>query len=213
MTLLKPNDWVLARIGYTQIGLQARGTYCARLCKSSAPSARAIAITIASRHVVQSISSSRSHFPLATPLTRFVPTIMSAGPSSPAIDARALETATDIHVFNSKGEKVRFGDVFADQKTIVVFVRAYDATRAALRAYIHIDLIVCLKDIFSVGYDPTYLSVAVRCLLIVYRHGGLELLGVLSLRSGLIGTNAHHSNTFPSLLPCARTPSRRRPPR
>jgi hypothetical protein len=155
MALLKPNNWVLARIGYPQIGLQARGgTYCARLCKSSAPSARAITVTIASRHV-QSISSSSSNSPLTTPLTRFVPTIMSAGPASPAIDARALETATDIHVFNSKGGKVRFGDVFADQKTIVVFIRAYDATRAAMRAYIHVDLIICLKGISSVGYDPT----------------------------------------------------------
>jgi len=50
---------------------------------------------------------------------------MSAGPSSPAIDARALETATDIHVFNDKGGKVRFGDLFADQKTVVVFVRHF----------------------------------------------------------------------------------------
>jgi hypothetical protein len=185
MTLLKqPNDWVvLARIGYPQIGLRARSTYYTGLCtsKTSAPSARAITITIASRHA-QSISSSGSHFPLTTPLTRFVPTIMSAGPSSPAIDARALETATDIHVFNSKGGKVRFGDVFADQKTVVVFVRAYDATRAEMRAYIHVDLI-CLKGISSAGYDPTSSSVAVRCLLIVYRLGGLELLGVLLLRS------------------------------
>jgi len=98
---------------------------CTRLCKlrkSSAPSARAITISIASRHVQ---TSSRPQFPLATPLIHFVPTIMSAGQSAPAIDARALETATDIHVFNSKGEKVRFGDVFASQKTVVVFVRHF----------------------------------------------------------------------------------------
>ncbi|KAF8263793.1 AhpC/TSA antioxidant enzyme-domain-containing protein [Lactarius quietus] len=50
---------------------------------------------------------------------------MSASQSSPAIDARALEAATAIQVFNSKGEKVRFGDVFANQKTIVVFVRHF----------------------------------------------------------------------------------------
>lgn len=57
---------------------------------------------------------------------------MSAGHSAPAIDARALETATDISIFNSKGEQVRFGDVFANQKTIVVFVRAYTAVNARI---------------------------------------------------------------------------------
>ncbi|KAH8997130.1 AhpC/TSA antioxidant enzyme-domain-containing protein [Lactarius hatsudake] len=62
---------------------------------------------------------------------------MSAEQSPPAIDAKALETATDIHVFDKKGGKVRFGDIFNDQKTIVVFIRAYYATRAAMRAYIH----------------------------------------------------------------------------
>ena len=64
---------------------------------------------------------------------------MSAGQSAPAIDAKALETATDIHVFNSKGEKVRFGDVFSNQKTIVVFIRAYNATLCReVRIYIYI---------------------------------------------------------------------------
>ena len=57
---------------------------------------------------------------------------MSAGHSAPAIDARALEIATDISIFNSKGEQVRFGDVFANQKTIVVFVRAYTAVNARI---------------------------------------------------------------------------------
>ncbi|KAH9028436.1 hypothetical protein EDB83DRAFT_2422495 [Lactarius deliciosus] len=50
---------------------------------------------------------------------------MSADHSSPAIDAKALETATDIHVFDKKGGKVRFGDIFNDQKTIVVFIRHF----------------------------------------------------------------------------------------
>ena len=99
------------------------------LRKRSAPSARAISISIASRHVQ---TSSRPQFPLATPLIHFVPTIMSAGHSAPAIDARALETATDIPIFNSKGEKVRFGDIFANQKTIVVFVRAYSVVNARI---------------------------------------------------------------------------------
>ena len=138
MPLLMLNNWALARTGYPQIGLQARGTHRARFCtsKPSARSARAITITNASRHA-QNISSPSSRFPLTTSFTRFVSTIMSAGPVAPAIDAKALATATDIHVFNKKGGKVRFGDIFADQKTIVVFTRAYDATPAAKRAYIH----------------------------------------------------------------------------
>ncbi len=216
LALLEPiahDDWVLARISYPQIG-QARGTYCARLYTSkNSPSARAITITIASRHA-QSSSSSRPRFLLTTPLTRFVPTIMSADQSSPAIDAKALEAATDIHVFDKKGGKVRFGDLFADQKTVVVFVRAYDVTRAAMRTYIHVDLIVCLKGIFSVGYVAASFSVAVLCLLIVCRRGGFRVAWcVISTLLCLIGTNAHHSNTLPSLPQSARTPSRRRPPK
>lgn len=57
--------------------------------------------------------------------TRFISTTMSAEQSPPAIDAKALETATDIHVFDKKGGKVRFGDIFNDQKTIVVFIRHF----------------------------------------------------------------------------------------
>jgi hypothetical protein len=49
--------------------------------------------------------------------------IMSTEQSSPTIEATALESAVDIQVFNSDGGTVRFGDIFADQKTIVVFIR------------------------------------------------------------------------------------------
>jgi hypothetical protein len=44
------------------------------------------------------------------------------GPST--MDAKTLDTAVDIQVFNGDGGAVRFGDIFADQKTIVVFIRA-----------------------------------------------------------------------------------------
>ncbi|KAH9169110.1 hypothetical protein EDB89DRAFT_2199627 [Lactarius sanguifluus] len=83
---------------------------------------------------------------------------MSADQSSPAIDAKALETATDIHVFDKKGGKVRFGDIFNDQKTIVVFIRAYYATRAVMRPYIHVDPVVYRKGTSSVGYDAASFS-------------------------------------------------------
>jgi hypothetical protein len=105
---------------------------------------------------------------------------MSASQSAPAIDARALETASDTHIFDNKGEKVRFGDVFANQKTVVVFVRAYCAVT---RAHIHVDIVVCLKGISSVGYDAASPPVAVLLSLTIYHCGGSELLGVLSLRS------------------------------
>ncbi|KAI0294884.1 hypothetical protein B0F90DRAFT_1811576 [Multifurca ochricompacta] len=45
--------------------------------------------------------------------------------SSPIIDAKTLETASNIQVFNGKGEKVRFGDIFANQKGVVVFIRHF----------------------------------------------------------------------------------------
>lgn len=90
---------------------------------------------------------------------------MSAGQSAPAIDAKALEAATDTHVFNSKGEKVRFGDIFADQKTVVVFVRAYDAnSRCDARIVFTLTSLFCHKGISSVGYDPAPFSVAVLSL-------------------------------------------------
>jgi len=40
------------------------------------------------------------------------------------IDKKTLETAADIHVFDSQGRQVRFGNIFADQKTVIVFIRA-----------------------------------------------------------------------------------------
>ena len=51
--------------------------------------------------------------------------IMSTEQSSPTIEAKVLESAVDIQVFNSDGGIVRFGDIYADQKTIVVFIRAH----------------------------------------------------------------------------------------
>jgi len=40
------------------------------------------------------------------------------------LDAKTLETAADICVFDHQGGEVRFGDIFADSKTLVVFIRA-----------------------------------------------------------------------------------------
>lgn len=48
---------------------------------------------------------------------------MSTEQSSPTIEATVLESTVDIQVFNSDGGIVRFGDIFANQKTIVVFIR------------------------------------------------------------------------------------------
>jgi hypothetical protein len=50
---------------------------------------------------------------------------MSTDNSTPTIDAKTLETASDIQVLNGQGSKVRFGDIFANQKTITVFIRTY----------------------------------------------------------------------------------------
>ncbi|KAN0107714.1 AhpC/TSA antioxidant enzyme domain containing protein [Russula decolorans] len=50
---------------------------------------------------------------------------MSTEQSSPTIEATVLESAVDTQVFNSDGGIVRFGDIYADQKTIVVFIRHF----------------------------------------------------------------------------------------
>jgi hypothetical protein len=50
---------------------------------------------------------------------------MSTDHSTPTIEANILKTASNIQLFNSKGTEVRFGDVFANQRSIVVFIRAY----------------------------------------------------------------------------------------
>lgn len=39
------------------------------------------------------------------------------------LDAQTLETAADIRVFDSQGGEVRFGDIFVDSKTVIVFIR------------------------------------------------------------------------------------------
>jgi hypothetical protein len=51
--------------------------------------------------------------------------IMSTEQNSPTIEATVLESTVDIQVFNSDGGIVLFGDIFADQKTIVVFIRTH----------------------------------------------------------------------------------------
>jgi hypothetical protein len=50
--------------------------------------------------------------------------IMSTEQNPTSIDAKILEAAADIHVFDIHGDQIRFGDIFAEQKTIVVFIRA-----------------------------------------------------------------------------------------
>jgi hypothetical protein len=79
--------------------------------------------------------------------TILIPAIMSTEQNSPTIDARVLETAVDIQVFNSEGGVVQFGEIFANQKTIVVFIRA--STNSACSS--SFDSFVCPKGIFSVG--------------------------------------------------------------
>jgi hypothetical protein len=74
---------------------------------------------------------------------------MSTEQTPPTIDAKVLETAVDLQVFNSDGGVIRFGDIFADQKTIVVFIRAHTNTICSYMSFI--DRFVCLKGIFSVG--------------------------------------------------------------
>ncbi|KAH9973377.1 AhpC/TSA antioxidant enzyme-domain-containing protein [Lactifluus volemus] len=44
---------------------------------------------------------------------------------STTIDAKTLETASDIQLFDSKGARVRFGDIYAEEKTITVFIRHF----------------------------------------------------------------------------------------
>lgn len=65
-------------------------------------------------------ASRASAYAIPVPLT-----IMSTEQNPPTIDTKALKTTLNIQVFNSDGGMVQFGDIFADQKTIVVFIRAY----------------------------------------------------------------------------------------
>lgn len=74
---------------------------------------------------------------------------MSTEQNPTTIDANTLETVADISVFNSHGDQVRFGDIFADQKTIVIFIRAF--TFLNIRVYPYLNSPVRLKGIFSVG--------------------------------------------------------------
>jgi len=75
-------------------------------------------------------------------------TIMSTEQSPPTIETKVLDTAVDIQVFNSDGRIVRFGDIFADQKTIVIFIRAHSNPHIPM---LPIDYFVCSKGISSVG--------------------------------------------------------------
>ena len=44
--------------------------------------------------------------------------------STETIDKATLEKASDIEIFDASGTKVKFGSLFQDKKTIVVFIRA-----------------------------------------------------------------------------------------
>ena len=54
---------------------------------------------------------------------------MSAGtpsiPSETLPDSATLKKAGGLTVFDDEGKKVEFGSIFAEKKTIVVFVREY----------------------------------------------------------------------------------------
>jgi hypothetical protein len=65
--------------------------------------------------------------------------IMSTEQSSPTVEATVLESVVDIQVFNSDGGIIRFGDIFAGQKTIVVFIRTHTNS-----AYSYIFLLTAL---------------------------------------------------------------------
>jgi hypothetical protein len=67
------------------------------------------------------------------------------------LDAKILEAAADICVFDHQGGEVRFGDIFTDSKTVIVFIRAPPLLYYGmyLRTYLS-DGSACLKGISSV---------------------------------------------------------------
>ena len=40
-------------------------------------------------------------------------------------DEKVVVEAAEFDIFNSKGDKVKFGSLFESQKTVVVFIREY----------------------------------------------------------------------------------------
>jgi hypothetical protein len=88
---------------------------------------------------------------------------MSTEQKSTTIDKQTLETAADIHVFDSQGARVRFGDIFADQKTVIVFIRAPTApicthTHSYLTAEGHFFCGVRHDDVLNDGIPDYYPS-------------------------------------------------------
>jgi len=47
-------------------------------------------------------------------------------------DDKIISEASDIDILNSKGEKVKFGSLFEQQKTIVVFIRMFSSKQIPL---------------------------------------------------------------------------------
>ena len=45
-----------------------------------------------------------------------------------------IREATEIEIFNSKGEKIKFGTIFETQKTVFVFIRMYFESFKAMQA-------------------------------------------------------------------------------
>ncbi|VDB89113.1 unnamed protein product [Peniophora sp. CBMAI 1063] len=45
--------------------------------------------------------------------------------STTELDTQTLEKAAQLEVYNEKGEKVKFGSIFKDKKTVVVFIRHF----------------------------------------------------------------------------------------
>jgi hypothetical protein len=86
---------------------------------------------VGSPHVNPNGGSGQAH--VARQFCRTI--IMSTEQSSPTIEATELESAVDIQVFNSDGGIVRFGDIFADQKTIVVFIRTPPTPHIIISSY------------------------------------------------------------------------------
>jgi len=49
--------------------------------------------------------------------------------TQPGLDAKVVEDVADIEIWDATGSKVRFGTLFEDQKTAVVFIRESPVSR------------------------------------------------------------------------------------
>src|SRR5579863_3442735 len=75
--------------------------------------------------------------------------VMSVEQNPAMLDAKTLETAADIRVFDNHGGEVRFGDIFTDSKTVIVFIRASCAHHSYMHSYTSLsDGSVCSKGHF-----------------------------------------------------------------